>query len=311
MIYKNKKCPVCDVHFSENDDIVVCPECGTAHHRECWKANGKCFNHDRHGEDFESVKEVEEYSDAPDSSTEENAFSQADENENLGEDNAAQIGEIIDSFEKKAEKEATIDGEPLLTYAAAVGKKENYYLVRFMHIEKAKPKSLWNGAAFLIPLTWALYRKMYKIAAIVLALYMVLLGGLVYSVFSNGELVKANEVCLQEDPAYLTNVFNYLNGDDSVKLTKAQTRLVDEMQNIKIPIAVQALSYAITYGVRMFMGMKATLLYFEKIKKSIKRAKDLGFSGERLRLYLTRKCGTLSILITGIAALFEVYLFFF
>jgi hypothetical protein len=311
MIYKNNKCPVCDVHFSENDDIVVCPDCGTAHHRECWKANGKCFNHHRHGEDFENVKEVEEYSEAPEFSEEENGFSEPENNENFNEDTTTQMGEIIDSFEKKTEEEIKINGEPLLTYAAAVGKKENYYLMRFLHIEKANPKSLWNGAAFLIPFTWALYRKMYKLAAIVMALYMVLFGGLVYSVFADGEIMRANEACLQEDPAYLTNVVSYLNGDEGVKLTKAQTHLIEEMQEIKVPMVVEVLSYAITYGTRIFMGMKATLLYFEKIKKSISKAKSLGFSGERLRLYLSRKCGTLSIIIVGIAALFEVYLFFF
>ncbi len=29
-------CPVCMKKFTETDDIAVCPECGTPHHRECY-----------------------------------------------------------------------------------------------------------------------------------------------------------------------------------------------------------------------------------------------------------------------------------
>lgn len=35
-------CPVCMKKFTKNDDIAVCPECGTPHHRECYLKNGKC-----------------------------------------------------------------------------------------------------------------------------------------------------------------------------------------------------------------------------------------------------------------------------
>lgn len=40
--FENKLCPVCSTSFKENDDIVVCPECGTPHHRECYKKLGEC-----------------------------------------------------------------------------------------------------------------------------------------------------------------------------------------------------------------------------------------------------------------------------
>ena len=46
------KCPVCDEQFKKGDDIVVCPECGTPHHRECYDEKGKCFYDDKHSEDF-------------------------------------------------------------------------------------------------------------------------------------------------------------------------------------------------------------------------------------------------------------------
>lgn len=52
MNYTNKICSVCGEAFKENDDIVVCPECATPHHRECWFKNGCCINKDKHAEGF-------------------------------------------------------------------------------------------------------------------------------------------------------------------------------------------------------------------------------------------------------------------
>lgn len=42
--YTDLKCLVCGETFCENDDIVVCPVCGTPHHRECYKNIGHCVN---------------------------------------------------------------------------------------------------------------------------------------------------------------------------------------------------------------------------------------------------------------------------
>lgn len=41
--YTGIKCPVCDVPFQQNDDIVVCPECGAPYHRACYQKEGKCI----------------------------------------------------------------------------------------------------------------------------------------------------------------------------------------------------------------------------------------------------------------------------
>ncbi len=44
------KCPVCEKAFQEDDDIVVCPECGAPYHRECYRQAGKCIFDDLHKE---------------------------------------------------------------------------------------------------------------------------------------------------------------------------------------------------------------------------------------------------------------------
>ena len=42
--YNGTKCISCGETFKDNDDVVVCPECGTPYHRECYLKEGKCIN---------------------------------------------------------------------------------------------------------------------------------------------------------------------------------------------------------------------------------------------------------------------------
>ena len=52
MDFYKYKCPVCNKQFKEGDDIVVCPECGTPHHRECYEQEEHCFYQDKHSQNF-------------------------------------------------------------------------------------------------------------------------------------------------------------------------------------------------------------------------------------------------------------------
>lgn len=63
MEFTEYKCPVCGEQFKKGDDIVVCPECGTPHHRECYEKEGHCHFADRHGDDFSFEKEQAEEAD--------------------------------------------------------------------------------------------------------------------------------------------------------------------------------------------------------------------------------------------------------
>ncbi len=52
MNYFDLPCPACGEIMKDGDDIVVCPECATPHHRECWNKNGHCINSGLHDEGF-------------------------------------------------------------------------------------------------------------------------------------------------------------------------------------------------------------------------------------------------------------------
>lgn len=50
--FENKLCPVCRERFRDGDDITVCPECGTPHHRECYLKLNRCGLEEYHAEGF-------------------------------------------------------------------------------------------------------------------------------------------------------------------------------------------------------------------------------------------------------------------
>lgn len=56
--YTGNHCPVCEQAFTDEDDIVVCPDCGTPYHRACWQKVGACMHQSEHAAGFEWKPEV-------------------------------------------------------------------------------------------------------------------------------------------------------------------------------------------------------------------------------------------------------------
>lgn len=50
--FENKLCPVCRTRFVENADVVVCPTCGTPHHRACYSIKNKCALEELHADSW-------------------------------------------------------------------------------------------------------------------------------------------------------------------------------------------------------------------------------------------------------------------
>lgn len=53
MDYSNHRCPVCEKDFTKDSEVVVCPECGAPHHRDCYEEIGHCFFEDKHKDGFD------------------------------------------------------------------------------------------------------------------------------------------------------------------------------------------------------------------------------------------------------------------
>lgn len=306
MKYSNYRCPVCSNQFTEEDDVVVCPDCGTPHHRECYVNNGKCFNQDKHGTN-EPV-EVEFVDVEKNENIQENAdFSQPELNESRTENPQEIVQEIFEEF--KNNKDYSLNGKHISFYEAAIGKNQKYYVPRFMLMDKSKKAVSWNIGGFFVPLAWCLYRKMYKFAAIIFALYILLIGTIGFNFMSNEEFVNTVVECAEEDPNFYENILLYNTSNSNVSLTEKQMKLNELTNNLKLPVPVQIMTYVIVYGVRILMGIYATNLYYKKLTKNIEKVDKLDLSPDMKRSVLFRKCGTLPFIIAAIVGFFEWQMF--
>lgn len=186
--YKKYKCPVCNKQFKDGDDIVVCPECGTPHHRECYKLTGHCVNQGLHKSGYsfidsekekqkaeeqkETAKSFEgEYSGdyyySPDDDFVAQAKKEVQEKKQASTDNDNTDGgffsiptiQVDESFYKMR---GTIDGLNISDIAATVRTNVSRFIQIFKKQSKTKKKAGWNWAAFFFGSFYLLFRKMYK-----------------------------------------------------------------------------------------------------------------------------------------------------
>lgn len=160
-LFENDKCPVCGELFKENDDVVVCPECGTPHHRECFDKVHKCANRKLHKTDFKfersadaqpeqepEQENAEEKASLPFMPVIENKGTETEEVKQIVEEAAAQSDEKAD---------VTVDGVSVYDVSQVVGANVKYYVPRFI-----KGKGLnWNWGAFFFGYLYFFFRKMY------------------------------------------------------------------------------------------------------------------------------------------------------
>lgn len=158
--FLGKHCPVCRGAFKENDNVVVCPECGTPHHRECYAKENKCGLESYHAAGFvwngylpdeEIPKQTEEIK----IDIEKNG---ADPTDNINIDpNAGFIKHLDDS-------EIGDDGVSMKELMAYTSRSLFHYAQAFMVIRGwngiKKRKTFFNISSGLFVPIFQFYRKM-------------------------------------------------------------------------------------------------------------------------------------------------------
>ena len=173
--YENQPCPVCQENFGVSDDIVVCPVCGTPHHRDCYKKNGECGNFEKHNDGFRWAPEK---ADEPMNEPVNNAnpvppfmagqpFNSQDASSTVFFGNGTNP---LSLFPKEME-----DGVSTDEIAEFVGLNAPKYVQNFFYTKSHK--RTFNWAAFFFTPYWFFYRKMYKLGAIFLAITLLLSVG--------------------------------------------------------------------------------------------------------------------------------------
>lgn len=221
--YKKYKCPVCNKQFKDGDDIVVCPECGTPHHRECYKLTGHCVNQGLHKSGYsfiDSEKEklkVEEqketaksfegeyngdYYYSPDDDFVAQAKKEVQEKKQASTDNDNTDGgffsiptiQVDESFYKMR---GTIDGLNISDIAATVRTNVSRFIQIFKKQSKTKKKAGWNWAAFFFGSFYLLFRKMYK-------------QGVAFFCLAMTSIIAGEAFILKFAPKYVSAVQNFV-----------------------------------------------------------------------------------------------------
>lgn len=184
--YENQICDYCGKPFDKNSDVVVCPDCGTPHHRECWDKLGHCVNSDKHNSGFEWKPVLKEND--PDAVKCPQCGSLMPKGtmfcENCGhaltapkpvvsENNPQTIFDSIpnEDVRNRIEKElaGNIDGVSYKDIAVYVGPNAQYYIYKFKRMQDNPNYHPFNWTAFLFAPLWYLFRKMWKYAIAIAA----------------------------------------------------------------------------------------------------------------------------------------------
>lgn len=179
--YLNQPCIVCGTEFTEQDDIVTCPECGTPYHRACWHTQGHCINTALHTQGASWIRERQE---------EERRAREAERRIEEAEQSAARErgevpqminGELYDGVRLNPadpciglNPEEQLDGVTIGEAAAFVRTNRFYYLPLFRLMKRTGKKISFNFLTLLAPHFYFANRKMWGSAMLAMLLNVIL-----------------------------------------------------------------------------------------------------------------------------------------
>ena len=288
--YTGAECLSCGKKFESGDDIVVCPECGTPYHRECYLKEGKCINNELHenGQSWSKGSSQEQSEDSIrcircgaenpadkifcekcgtpllknneqdsvpfNNVNSENKGSDPQFNPNMGAQNGVFGQQMV--FDKNSE----LDGIKLDDYAKYVGPNPLGFLTNFIRFSKFGGKVSFNFCAMLFPSVYFLFRKMKGIGILLLTLCSVLQVPLMIETLITG---------------YAGVKFN----------------LPVDVKSQSFLMVANASNYLLLI-IRILAGLFANYIYFKQAKKNIIQIKNEESSDETVSAKIKAKGGT-------------------
>lgn len=282
MDYIGKKCPVCDKYFHVGDDIVVCPDCGTPSHRECYVANGRCINFDKHKDEYDYTSDTDQNTENEEGivickkcgtqnedelffckkcGTPLNENQQTNNNpyssqQTYGQPFMGMNPEMLIIDPLGGVKPETDFGDNITAgECAKFVKQSTQYFITVFNSIKNFSKSRFNFCAFLFGGGYLLYRKMYKL-------------GTLFTVFQ--ALVIAAGFYFTNAAVY-ADVFNaYMYGDfASVPHHLSQLGSFDMTL-----LAAYSISSILVFVMKIVLGICTNKMYFRHCKKQINKIKS-------------------------------------
>ena len=159
--------------FFDDEDIVVCPECGAPYHRECWNSVGTCIHSAEHGS-YEwkgDSAELREHLENVESAQINKPETSEDGFEIFHVESYDEYREIMDRKLLEQQKDfEEVDGVTAQELLKFVGKNGYYYLPVFKDIRKNNKLLKLNFASFLFFPIHCFYRRMNLFGVIMMVL---------------------------------------------------------------------------------------------------------------------------------------------
>ncbi len=270
--FVGQPCTSCRSILTEQDNIVVCPECGSPYHKECYKNEGRCVNTALHesgrswqpevvlsaGEESSSDDLIIEHTtvackNCGTENDSENAFckqcgapinmekaagaiyqrmKQDDEADSRG------FGGMPFIDIRPINKETDVDGNTVGEYTKYVGKSFYYYIPKFLRFSKNNNISM-NFSAMFFPEFYFFYRKMIP-EGIVMLIAKILLS----------------------IPSAIYLVYTY-SGNMAPSILEQQWY-----------VGFNNVTYFLSYAVSFACGLFANRLYYRKAKNDLDKIKS-------------------------------------
>lgn len=277
MDYKGVKCPVCGLEFEDSDDVVVCPDCGTPHHRECYEIEGHCANVSKHTEGFEWKKDSKSKADDEDKpyvvcmacrskNDPELLFCRVcghplerayrERNTGFGPGSSSFPGFPFDPM-LATKPEQNFDENVTRDDLTAVVKVNTFYYLNIFTRIKRLNLSKFNFPAFFFSGAWMLYRKMYGLGAFFTAVYF---AATLISLFFLPQSLEIQSALL----AKLGSRYSYN------ELYQAVLGLsVEQMIVYIIPTIMQFVKFVFM----IIAGVMGNRMYYKRCKQKVKKVK--------------------------------------
>ena len=282
--YENYKCPVCHRQFEKDDDIVTCPECGTPHHRECYKLVGHCVNEGLHKNDYSFLEAEKPIKKEP-----EEIYYSPSENEDLqGEDiiNEAKAQSVKDDEEsnnddksKKAQggfspfqtiqidmgqysEKGEIDGVSITDIAATIRNNVPRFISKFKQFSEKKKKLSWNWSAFFFGSFYLLFRKMYK-------------QGIAFFCLVISVIIGGEAAIMKFAPQYIEAMQNFISSYDTSKaISTADLQGIMAAPDSMTAVKIAYIIIGVILVLRIIQALFADYFYKTTVFSIIKSVTD-------------------------------------
>lgn len=289
MKYDNVKCPVCDEVFTPESDVVVCPECGTPHHRDCYLKSGRCHNDEKHREGYTwtnpnvsavPASEPSKKADPPKvivggvvtPEIAPNGAVPAIEVDREG--NTRAVYRAISANEKIGE--FTVE-----EYGKVVQKNIHKYIPKFMMLERTQSKFSVNWAAFFFGPFWLFYRKMYKYGVIALLLLSIL------PLIFMGDVLTYSE----ETTAVYNEFAEIMLADADMSEAELSAMTEEVMEKMPVEPTVLRVSSYVEFAISVALGFFGNLLYKKHCEEILQDAKSLKDKPDEWNVKIARSGG--------------------